>query len=59
MEVKPIAYIHNDFVSKFGIPRQSLLVGVTSRIVFEEEYRFPEAVRGLEGYSHLWILWEF
>lgn len=59
MEVKPIAYIHNDFVSKFGIPRQSLLVGATSRIVFEEEYRFPEAVRGLEGYSHLWILWEF
>lgn len=59
MEVKPIAYIQNDFVSKFGIPRQSLLSGITSRIIFEEEYRFPEAVRGLEEYSHLWILWEF
>ena len=58
--MKPIAYIRTDFGSKFGIPRQSGLVsGLTGRIVFEPEYRKMEAVRGLEDFSHLWIIWEF
>ena len=64
MEVLPplrvIAYIHNDFPEKFGIPRQSGLVpDMVSTIVFEPPYRQPEALRGLEGYSHLWLLWLF
>lgn len=55
-----IAHIHTDFPSKFGIPRQSGLVrGLTGRIVFEPEYRNPEAVRGLEEFSHIWLIWEF
>lgn len=55
-----IARVHNDFPTKFGLPRQSGLVSeIQSVIVFEPEYRAPEALRGLEGYSHLWILWEF
>ena len=58
--MKIIAHIHNDFPTKFGVPRQSGLVPqALSRIVFEEKYRVPEALRGLEGYSHLWLLWEF
>lgn len=60
MEVKPIAHIETDFPSKFGVPRQSGLVkGLKGRIVFEEEYRDPEALRGLEGFSHIWLLWDF
>ena len=60
MEMKPIAYIHNDYTAKFGIPRQSGLVEeVVSTIVFEPEYRNLEAFRGIEGYSHLWLLWVF
>ena len=60
MEVKPIAHIETDFPSKFGVPRQSGLVkGLKGRIVFEEEYRNPEALRGLEGFSHIWLLWDF
>ena len=60
MEMKPIAYIHNDYTAKFGIPRQSGLVEqVESTIVFEPEYRNADALRGLEGYSHLWLLWIF
>ena len=60
MEMKPIAYIHNDYTAKFGIPRQSGLVEqVESTIVFEPEYRNADALRGLEGYSHLWLLWVF
>ena len=55
-----IARIHNDFPTKFGLPRQSGLVsGLRSTIVFEEPYRVPEALRGLDGYSHLWLVWEF
>lgn len=55
-----IARIHNGFSSKFGIPRQSSMVSeVTSRIVFEKEYRDPNAFRGITGYSHLWLIWEF
>lgn len=55
-----IARIHNDYSDKFGIPRQSGLVPeVTSVIVFEAPYRNREALRGIEGYSHLWLLWQF
>lgn len=55
-----IARIRTDFPSKFGIPRQSGLVqSLKGRIVFEKEYRDIQALRGLEGYSHLWIIWKF
>ena len=58
--MKTIAIIRNDFSSKFGVPRQPGLVPeVISTIVFEPEYRVGEALRGLEGYSHLWVLWRF
>ena len=57
--MKVIAHIYNDFTEKFGIPRQSGLVPLVSRIVFEKEYRVKEAFRGLDGYSHLWLIWEF
>ena len=55
-----IAHIRNDFSEKFGIPRQSGLVESTrATIIFEPEYRNPDAIRGLEGYSHIWLLWQF
>lgn len=55
-----IARIHTDFSSKFGIPRQSGLVkGLKGDVVFEKKYRSPEAVRGLEEFSHIWLLWQF
>lgn len=57
--MKIIATIKNDFVSKFGIPRQSGLIDAESKIIFKPEYRNAEALRGLEGYSHIWIIWEF
>lgn len=58
--MKIIAKIHNDFKEKFGIPRQSGLSGeLLSRIVFEPEYRNPDALRGIDGFSHLWLIWEF
>lgn len=57
---KIIARIHNDFTDKFGIPRQSGLAGeMPSWIVFEDGYRNREALRGIEAYSHLWLLWHF
>ena len=59
LEIKEIATIHNGFTEKFGIPRQSGLVDTTSKIVFAEEYRNSDSLRGLEGYSHLWIIWGF
>ena len=60
MEFKVIGYVRSDFPEKFGIPRQSGLVEeLRSRIVFEPEYRVQEAFRGLEGYSRIWILWQF
>lgn len=59
MELKIIARIENGFTSKFGIPRQSGLCSAVSKIVFEPEYRFPEALRGIDGYSHLWLIWQF
>ena len=59
-EMKKIAVMHSDFKEKFGIPRQSGLVEeLESYIVFEPEYRNPDALRGLEGFSHIWILWLF
>ena len=59
-EVKIIARIHSDFPSKFGIPRQSGLVeNLQSLIVFEPEYRNPQALRGLEDFSHPWLIWQF
>ncbi len=58
--VKPIAHIRCDYKEKFGIPRQSGLIdSVHATIVFMPEYRNPDALRGLEGYSHLWLIWQF
>ncbi len=58
--MKHIAHICSDFPNKFGIPRQSGLVdSLVSRIVFEPEYRNADALRGIEGFSHLWLIWEF
>lgn len=55
-----VARIHNDFPTKFGLPRQSGLAdSLEAMIVFEEKYRNADALRGLEGYSHLWLIWEF
>ena len=59
MEVEIIAHIRTDFPNKFGIPRQSGLCDLVSYIVFEKKYRNPDALRGLEQYSHLWLLWQF
>ena len=59
-KMKIIARIHTDFKEKFGIPRQSGLVdSLRARIVFEPEYRVKEALRGIEDFSHLWLIWEF
>jgi tRNA-Thr(GGU) m(6)t(6)A37 methyltransferase TsaA len=58
--MKIVAKIHTDFKTKFGVPRQSGLVkGLKGRIVFEPEFRNVEALRGLEGFSHIWLLWDF
>ncbi|MBQ6818911.1 MAG: tRNA (N6-threonylcarbamoyladenosine(37)-N6)-methyltransferase TrmO [Clostridia bacterium] len=58
--MKPIAHIETDFPTKFGIPRQSGLIDeLVGRIVFEKDYRDPQALRGLDDFSHLWLLWEF
>ena len=58
--MKVIAHIHTDFPTKFGIPRQSgIIASLQGRIVFEPEYRVAEAVRGLEDFSYIWLLWEF
>ena len=60
MELKIIAHIRTDFPEKFGIPRQSGLVESTrARIIFTPEYRNPDALRGLEQYTHLWLIWQF
>ncbi len=59
-DLKVIAKIKTDFPTKFGIPRQSgLIPELKAKIIFEPEYRNPEALRGIEGFSHLWLLWEF
>ncbi|MBQ8879976.1 MAG: tRNA (N6-threonylcarbamoyladenosine(37)-N6)-methyltransferase TrmO [Clostridia bacterium] len=58
--MKIIAKIYTDFKEKFGIPRQSgIAENTVGRVVFLPEYRVPEALRGIEGYSHLWLIWEF
>ncbi len=58
--MKVIARIHTDFTSKFGIPRQSSLVQeLEGTVIFEPEYRNPEALRGLESFTHIWLLWGF
>ena len=58
--VKIIGHIRTDFPGKFGVPRQSGIVeGLEARIEFEKEYQQPEAFRGLDGFSHLWIIWQF
>lgn len=60
MDCRTIAHIETDFTTKFGVPRQAgLIPELEGRIVFEPEYRVAEALRGLEGYSHLWLIWEF
>ena len=59
-DIQPIAYMQSDFGGKFGIPRQSGLVdALRSTIVFQPEYRNADALRGIEGFSHLWIIWQF
>lgn len=59
-EIQAIARMKSDFPTKFGIPRQSGLVEeLRSTIVFEPDFRNPDALRGIEGYSHLWLIWQF
>lgn len=58
--LKTIAHIRSDFPTKFGIPRQAGIVdGLEALVVFEPEYRNPDALRGLEGFSHIWLIWQF
>ena len=58
--VRPVARMRSDFPEKFGIPRQAGVVPeLESLVVFEPEYRDPEALRGLEGFSHIWLIWQF
>ncbi|MDD6279256.1 MAG: tRNA (N6-threonylcarbamoyladenosine(37)-N6)-methyltransferase TrmO [Oscillospiraceae bacterium] len=60
MEIRPIAYIRTDFPEKFGIPRQSGRVpSLVGKIVFLPEYRNSDAIRGIEGFSHLWLIFDF
>jgi tRNA-Thr(GGU) m(6)t(6)A37 methyltransferase TsaA len=60
MQIEPIAFFHSPLTSKFGLPRQGgLAMSLQGRIVFEPAYRHAEAVRGLEAFSHLWLIWGF
>lgn len=60
LELTPVAYIQTDFPDKFGVPRQfGLVPELAGRIVFIEEYRSMDCLRGLEGFSHLWLIWGF
>ena len=59
MTIKPIAFIQNDYTVKFAVPRQSGLAALPSRILFEPAYNDANAVRGIEAYSHLWLIWGF
>lgn len=59
MEIKPIAEIRNDFNGKFGIPRQSGRVKAEGRIIFKKEYQNSDYIKGIEQFSHLWLIWEF
>ena len=59
-QFRPIAYIHSDFPDKFGIPRQSgLAQSLKSTLIIEPDFRIPDAFRGLEDYSHIWLIWGF
>ena len=58
--MEPIAHIRSEFPAKFGVPRQAGLVeGLRASVVFEPPYRIADALRGIEGFSHLWLIWEF
>lgn len=60
LQINPVARIKSEFPTKFGIPRQAGLVeGLRGTVVFEPEYRNPDALRGIEGFSHLWLVWVF
>lgn len=59
MEIEPVAFIENDYTEKFGIPRQSGLVELPSRIVFTEKFADENAVRGLSDFTHIWLIWGF
>lgn len=60
IKITPIAKIKSDFPSKFGIPRQSGLVAqLQATVIFEPEFRNPDALRGIEDFSHLWLIWQF
>ena len=60
MEIHPIAFFHSPLTSKFGIPRQSgLAENLAGTVVFEPDYRREEAVRGLEGFDYVWLIWQF
>lgn len=60
MEIRPIAYYHSSLPTKFGVPRQSGLVPeLVGRVVFESEYSNADALRGIEGFDYLWLIWEF
>lgn len=60
MEIKPIAFIKTDFKEKFGIPRQSgIIENIMGEIIFEKKYRNPDSLRGIEEYSHLWLIFDF
>lgn len=60
LTLRPIGHIHTEFPEKFGIPRQSGLVeGLRAVVELEPEFRVPEAFQGIEGFSHLWLLWQF
>ena len=59
LQIEPVAWYRGPFGSKFGIPRQSGLAAVSGRIVFTEKYRVQEALRGLEGFSRIWLVWGF
>ena len=58
-EIKPVAHIYTPFRQKFGIPRQSGRVNAQGRIVFTPELRSPDALRGIEGFSHIWLIFDF
>jgi len=60
ISIRPIARMKSDFPTKFGIPRQSGLAdALRSTVIFEPEFRNPDALRGIEGYTHLWLIWQF
>lgn len=60
MEISPIAFFSSPFMTKFGIPRQSGIVeDVVGEVVFEKQYTSPEAVRGLQGFDYIWLIWGF